>query len=287
MKALVTGASGRLGRALVGTAPAAVDLVALAHGELDIADCAAVDAAIARYRPDVVINAAAYTAVDAAEGAPDAAYRANRDGPAQLAETLGRRGGRLVHISSDFVFDGGASHPYRPHDPPAPLGVYGASKAAGEAAVRQRLPGALIIRTGWLYAGDTGDFVGRMLRLLATRDDIGVVTDQIGTPTQAGNLARAIWRLAARGASGLHHFSDAGVASRHEFAVAIREEALAAGRLARAASIRPIATADLATAAPRPAFAVLDTSDTCRLLGTVPIPWRDALRGVLRGRDDG
>jgi dTDP-4-dehydrorhamnose reductase len=287
MRALIAGAGGRLGRAIARAAPAGVDLVALSRADLDIADRAAVDAALARHGPALVINAAGYTAVDAAEGAPDAAYRANRDGPAQLADALGRRGGRLVHISTDFVFDGRASRPYRPDDAPAPLGVYGASKAAGEAAVRQRQPDALIVRTGWVYAGDDRDFVGKMVALLATRDEVGVVTDQIGTPTHVGSLARAIWQLVAAGASGIHHFTDDGVASRHDFAQAIRREALAAGRLARAATIRPITTADFPAAARRPAFGVLDKSATWKLLGGPAPPWRATLGQALRAAADG
>lgn len=287
MRALVTGAGGRLGQALRQAAPARVDLVALTRRDLDIGDRAAVEAAIARHRPEVLINAAAYTAVDAAEAAPAAAYRANRDGPALLADAVARHGGRLVHLSTDFVFDGRADRPYRPDHPPAPLGVYGVSKAAGEAAVRQRLPDALIVRTGWLYAGDERDFVGKMLQLLATRDEVAVVTDQIGTPTHAASLAQAIWRLVALEASGIHHFTDAGTASRHAFAEAIREEALAAGRLSRAAAIRPIATADFPTPARRPAYGVLDKSATWALLGAPAAPWRETLRHALHEDADG
>ncbi|MDO9487031.1 MAG: dTDP-4-dehydrorhamnose reductase [Sphingomonadaceae bacterium] len=282
MRVLITGAGGRLGRALMQAAPAAADPVALSRADLDIADRAAIDAIVDRHRPDLVINAAAYTAVDAAEQAPDAACQANRDGPAQLADAVRRHGGRLVHISTDFVFDGHASRPYRPADPPAPLGVYGASKAAGEAAVRQRLPAALIVRTGWLYAGDDRDFVGRMLQLLAAQDAVGVVDDQIGTPTRAASLARAIWRLVDARASGIHHFTDAGVASRYDFAQAIREEALAVGRLARAATVHPIATADFPTPARRPAFGVLDKSATWALLGGAAAHWREELTRALR-----
>lgn len=287
MKVLVTGAGGRLGRALLATAPGDVAVVAMTRDELDIAVADAVDAAIGRHCPALVVNAAGYTDVDAAEAAPDAAYRTNRDGPAQLADALARHGGGLVHVSTDYVFDGAKGHAYAPDHPPAPLGVYGASKAAGEAAVHARLPDALIVRTGWLYAGDDRDFVGKMLRLLATRDTLGVVADQIGTPTHAASLAEAIWGLAAARASGLHHFTDAGVASRYDFAQAIREEALAAGRLARAATLHPIATADFPAPARRPAFGVLDKRATWALLGGPAPHWREALRRALRDRADG
>lgn len=284
MRVLVTGAGGRLGRALVRAAPHGADLVALSHADLDVADDAAVAAALDRHQPELVVNAAAYTDVDGAEAAPDVAYRANRDGPAGLAGAVAHRGGRLVHVSTDFVFDGTAGRPYPPDHPTTPLGVYGASKAAGEAAVRQRLPAALIVRTGWLYAGDDRDFVGKILRRLHEGGEPAVVDDQIGTPTHAASLAGALWRLAAAGATGFHHFTDAGVASRYDFAVAIREAALATGRLARAAPIRPIATSDFPTAACRPAFGVLDKRATYRLLGGAAPHWRDELRRTLAQR---
>jgi dTDP-4-dehydrorhamnose reductase len=287
MKVIVTGASGQLGRAIVAATPAAVEMVEMPHAALDIADEPAVARAMARHRPDLIINAAAYTAVDRAEGEAAAAMRANRDGPGVLAGAAATAGARLVHLSSDYVFDGTASRPYAPDAPTAPLSVYGRSKAAGEAAVRQSLPDALIVRTAWLYAAHGPNFVRRMIELLGSRDRIGVVADQLGTPTHAASLAGALWALVGAEARGLHHYTDAGVASWYDFAVAIREEALAIGLLEQAGDIVPIRTEDYPTAARRPAYGVLDKTATYALLEKPAPHWRCALRSMLTGLSDG
>ncbi|MCA3255046.1 MAG: dTDP-4-dehydrorhamnose reductase [Alphaproteobacteria bacterium] len=282
MTALVTGAGGQLGRALLASAAAAgIEAVGLTRADLDIADEAAWIGVLDAHAPDLVVNAAAYTAVDKAESEADAAFRINRDAPGLLARLCAARGVRLVHVSTDFVFDGTQSSPYLPGQPVAPLGVYGASKAAGEAAVQAALPEALIVRTAWVYAASGANFMLTMLRLMASQPALRVVGDQIGTPTHAASLARAIWSLAGAGATGLHHYTDAGAASWYDFAVAIQEEALALGLLARAIPVAPIRTADYPTPARRPAYSVLDKTDTYAALGTPAAHWRAELRAAL------
>ena len=191
------------------------------------------------------------------------------------------RGIRLVHISTDFVFDGTLGRPYRPDDAPNPLGVYGATKLAGEQAVTTADPSALIVRTAWVHGPTGANFVATMLRLMAERERLGIVADQIGTPTHADGLADALWRLAAGDARGIVHHTDAGVASWYDFAVAIREEALALGLLDRAAEVMPIATADYPTPARRPGIAVLDKTSGWAAAGIAPLHWRDGLRRAL------
>ena len=279
---LVVGAGGQLGRELKRTVPAGVSAVFRVRAELDIADPAAVAAALAETAPQLLVNAAAYTAVDKAESEPEAAHRGNAEGPAVLARACAQAGTRLVHISTDFVFDGASSRPYRPDASTAPLGEYGRSKLAGELAVRSALPEALLLRTGWVYSGFGGNFVKTMLRLMGEREELSVVVDQVGTPTWAQGLARAVWAAAARPKPrGIYHWSDAGVCSWYDFAVAIAEEALAIGLLNRPVTVRPITAAEYPTPARRPAFSVLDKTDTWRDFGLEGVHWREQLRAML------
>ena len=229
-----------------------------------------------------MINAAAYTAVDKAESEVDAAQRGNVAGPLALAQACAQQGVRLIHISTDFVFDGSASQPYKPDAATAPLGEYGRSKRAGELAVQSVLPQALILRTGWVYSRYGSNFVKTMLRLMSERDDLAVVADQVGTPTWAHGLAEAVWASAARPQlSGIYHWSDAGVCSWYDFAVAICEEALALGLLARPVNIRPIAAIEYPTPACRPAYSVLDKTDSWRDFALAGVHWRQQLRAML------
>ena len=281
-RVLLAGASGQVGLACARLAPAGVEMLALGHAEFDIGDAAAVSARIAQFQPDLIINAAAYTAVDKAESEHDAARRGNAAGPANLAAALaGRPDARLIHLSTDFVFDGRGSVPYAPEAATAPLGVYGASKLAGEQAVRERLgERALVLRTAWVYSANGNNFLRTMLRLMA-KGPVRVVADQVGTPTSATSLAEVIWKFAGEPAGGVFHWTDAGVASWYDFAVAISEEAAAAGLLPAPASVTPIATPDYPTPARRPSYSVLDTSATTRRLGVAPVHWRTRLRAVL------
>ncbi len=281
-KALVLGAGGQLGRELSRTAGEEVDCVALTRQQLDIADPSAVSACLAELAPSVVLNAAAYTAVDAAEADPAAARRANVDAPANLAVACRDSGIRLIHVSTDFVFDGRSAVPYRVDAPVAPLGEYGRSKLAGELAVQRTLPGALIMRTGWVYSRFGSNFVKTMLRLMAERDELAVVADQVGTPTWARGLAGALWAAAARPElRGIYHWSDDGQCSWYDFARAICEEACAIGLLARPVKIRPIAASEYPTAAQRPAYSVLDKTTSWRDLALPGVPWRDQLHAML------
>lgn len=278
MKVMVVGAGGQLGSALARAAPSDVQLLVRDSRALDITDERAVSIAIANERPDVLFNAAAYTAVDLAESEERVARRINADAVGFLADAARAAGTRFVHISTDFVFDGRSGQPYRADSPPNPLGAYGRTKLAGEG----RAGGdALIVRTAWLYAPRGKNFVQTMLHIMATNPEIRVVDDQIGTPTQVDGLAKALWSLALQGARGIYHYSDSGAASWYDFAVAIQEEGLALGLLDRAAPIVPIGTADYPTPAIRPSYSVLDKSDTWRLLGGAAPHWRVSLRTML------
>lgn len=279
MKVLITGAAGQLGRALQATAPAGAELTAIDLADLDLTDHRAVTARVLAERPDWVLNAAAYTAVDKAEGEEALAQAINAGAVAALAAGLAQTGGRLAHVSTDFVFDGAAPRAYLPDDARNPLSAYGRTKAAGEDAAG---PDALVVRTAWVYTAGGANFVRTMLRLMGERASISVVADQIGAPTWAPGLARTIWGLVARDARGIWHHSDAGVASWYDFAVAIQEEAQALGLLNRAVPIHPIATAAYPTPARRPSFSLLDCSATRTLLADEPVHWRANLRAMLK-----
>ncbi len=282
MRVLITGAAGQVGRALCATRPQGAVLRGLTRGELNVTDAAAIEAAVKDFAPDWIVNAAAWTAVDGAEAEPEAAFAANADAPTLLARAAAAHHARLLHLSTDFVFDGRASRPYRLDATPNPLSTYGASKLAGERAVAEVLrERALILRTAWIYDGNGRNFATTMLRLMRGHGAVSVVADQVGTPTSASDLARAIWRAIGRKLSGIHHWTSAGVASWYDFAVAIEEEARAAGLLERRAHIVPIRTEDFPTPAARPAYSVLDQTETWAALGMTAPHWRDGLRRML------
>ena len=280
---LITGAAGQLGQELSRSAPAQLRCVPLARGQLDLADVDALSRCLDEVAPQQVINAAAYTAVDAAETDTAAAWRGNEQGPRLLAQACAQRDIRLLHVSTDFVFDGESAHPYAPDAATAPLGAYGRSKLAGEHAVLEEYPGAFILRTGWVYSRFGANFVKTMLRLMAERDELAVVVDQVGTPTWAAGLAQALWAATERpDLSGIYHWSDAGVCSWYDFAVAICEEACALQILGTQARIRPIPALDYPTPARRPAYSVLDKSDSWQALELPGVHWRVQLRAMLR-----
>ncbi len=282
---LVVGANGQLGHELSRTVPDSVKLTALGESDLDITDQVAVMELTNKNRPEYIINAAAYTAVDKAEEQADLAYRVNRDGAANLAEAAKQAGARLIHLSTDFIFDGNKSSPYLIDDDPNPLGVYGASKQAGDEAVISLMGDqALIIRTAWVYSSHGQNFVKTMLGLMSEREELGIVADQIGTPTWANGLARMIWLALDADLAGVHHWTDAGVASWYDFAVAVSEEATKLGLLStdKNCRIKPIRTQDYPTPATRPACSVLDKTITWNALHITPDHWRIALRNMLQ-----
>lgn len=289
MKLLLLGGNGQVGRELRRALPALGHVVvatrAGAEGEL-AADFDAPDSVgelVRRIAPDVVVNAAAYTAVDRAESEPDAAFRVNARAPGAIAQACAATGALLLHYSTDYVFDGSASRPYREDDATAPLGVYGASKLAGEEAIRASGVRHAILRTAWVYAAHGKNFLHTMLRLAGERDELRVVADQVGAPTPAAWIAEASTRILAHGVptSGTWHLVAAGETSWHGFAQAIMDEALAAGLLQRVPRVLPIAAAEYPTPARRPAYSVLDTERLRRDFGIAPPDWRDGLRAVL------
>jgi dTDP-4-dehydrorhamnose reductase len=282
VKVLITGAGGQLGRALIALAPDDTTVRGASHQELDIADARAVGAMLQAFRPDALINAAGFTRVDDAEKEREAAERANATGPAVLAAACGGAGAWLLQVSTDYVFDGMQNRPYAPAAPTNPLSVYGRTKLQGEQAVTRGLPSqSTVVRTSWLYAAEGRNFLTTMLRLMRSRPQLTVVSDQIGAPTSVTGLARVLWAFTRRRAAGLYHWCDSGVASWYDFAVGIAEEAVSLGVLASSPPILPIASADYPTAARRPQYSLLDKRDTERLLDVAALHWRRALRDTL------
>jgi len=302
MKVLLTGREGQLGTALQASLPAGVALIATGRSELNLADAAACRQAVLEHRPDWVLNAGAYTAVDRAESEPDQASAINAGAPQAFAEALAETGGRLLQVSTDFVFNGAQGSPYRPDQALDPLGVYGATKAAGETAALA-LPGARVLRTSWVYGPMGKNFCLTMLRLHAAKaaagEPLGVVADQVGCPTATHTLAAACWRSIGADAAGalantaagndtagndgprILHWSDAGAASWYDFAVAIGDLGVAAGLLERAAVVRPLSTADYPTPAQRPSYSLLDCTGTRLALALDAVHWGAALAEVL------
>jgi dTDP-4-dehydrorhamnose reductase len=286
LKALLTGAAGQVASAVRASAPPQVELTALTRAQLDISDEAVVRRAVSACQPSLLINTAAYTAVDKAESEPAAALAINADGPrylARAAEAIPHC--RLVHLSTDYVFDGAAAEAYRPTEATHPLSVYGRSKLEGERAVLGVLPErAVILRTAWVYSATGRNFLTTMLRLMRECAEVRVVADQFGNPTSANSIAAAIWAVAHRPqVRGILHWTDAGTASWYDFAVAIAEEGSAAGLLPTSVKVTPISTTEYPTAARRPANSVLDTREAIAQLGFAPPAWRQALRTTLSG----
>jgi dTDP-4-dehydrorhamnose reductase len=271
MRLLVTGAAGMLGRDVVAAAgDAGHEAVALARADLDITDAAAVSAAVAAARPDAIVNCAAWTDVDGAEAAEEQATAINGTGAGNLARAAGDA--LVVQVSSDYVFDGRASEPYREDAPTAPQGAYGRSKLAGEHAVSAAGGRSAIVRSAWLFGPHGKNFVDTMRRLGAARDELAVVDDQVGCPTYTGHLAPALVTIAERGLTGVLHVAGGGHCSWFDFAVATFEETGIACR------VRRQSTADLGRPAPRPAFSALTSARD-----DVPVlpPWREGLKAHL------
>ena len=276
------GGGGQVASAVVTSAPAEHQVVSRTRAELDIGDEQALAGAIAEIRAEWVINAAAYTAVDLAEDQRAQAIAVNDTAVGGLVAATAKARCRLLHLSTDFVFDGKLNRAYSPTDATHPLSVYGASKLGGEHQVLYGARSGIVLRTSWVYAATGRNFVLTMLRLMRERGQVSVVCDQIGTPTWATSLGTAIWGLIEVAApGGIYHWTDLGVASWYDFAVAIQDEALARGLLSRAVSITPISSAAFPTRAQRPAFSVLDTGATRALIKVPTRHWRHNLRTQL------
>jgi dTDP-4-dehydrorhamnose reductase len=280
VKVLVLG-GGQIATAVVKAAPGGIEVIVRARAQLDIAEPAAVAKTFADLKPTWVVNAAAYTAVDLAEDNQAQATPVNDGAVASLAQAALRAGSRLLHLSTDFVFDGTSGRAYLPTDATNPLSVYGATKLAGERHVLADKNG-MVLRTSWVYASAGKNFVLTMLKLMKEREQLKVVCDQIGSPTWAASAAAAIWGLIqAAPQGGVYHWTDLGVASWYDFAVAIQEEARSRNLLPRSISILPIPSAEYPTRALRPAFSVLNTESTRAATGLAGQHWRENLRRML------
>ncbi len=285
MKVLVFGANGQLGQCLL---PKLGDyeVIAATRSEVDLTRADAIEPYIAGVKPDYVVNLSAYTAVDKAESEAELAHAVNEHAVAAMARATAALDCPLLHVSTDFVFSGEQSTPYRVDDPCQPIGAYGRSKWAGEQAIAKHKPkGSIIVRTAWLYSDVGANFMLSMIRLMNERTSLGIVSDQVGSPTSAHSLADTVVRFLDQagdgGNEGIYHWTDAGVASWYDFAIAIYEEALARDLVPPGVAIAPISSAEYPTPAKRPSFSVLDKSRTYEDVQAPKIHWREELRSVL------
>ncbi|MBH3202230.1 dTDP-4-dehydrorhamnose reductase, partial [Serratia marcescens] len=278
MKILLTGSKGQLGSCFRDRLPAGWEVLATDSDSLDITDLARVKQVVADYRPDAIVNAAAYTAVDKAESDSELAARINEQGPKNLAQAAAESGCRLIHVSTDYVFDGQAQAPYREADVTNPLGVYGRTKLDGEIAVAGAHPEAIVIRTAWVFSEYGNNFVKTMLRLAKERDVLGIVSDQRGCPTYAGDIAQAIiGLLQCRAEGGVYHYCGDREVSWSEFAEAIFSEGMAQGVLEKSPRVNGITTEQYPTPAKRPAYSSLNCGKI-ESLGISRSDWMNALK---------
>jgi len=266
--------------------PPGIKALAVGRVECDITELPVVETVVGAFRPDVVINTAAYTAVDAAEKNEQLAFLVNARGAENVAKAAELFGSKLIHISTDYVFDGTSSIPYPPEARTNPINAYGASKLAGEEAVRSSGASFVILRCGWLYSAMPGSFLTNMLERMQSHRSLRVVDDQVGVPTAAADVAHVIWWCASIPGSvknSVLHCASAGSASRYEFTVAIQECALEAGLIDIASAIVPIKTSEYVTPARRPQYSVLDASMTWKAMGRTPPHWRLPLANTIAG----
>lgn len=282
MKILVTGKGGQLAQELENSLVEDHQLITLSVDQLDITNIDLVNQTIQTQQPDLVINAAAYTAVDKAETDKKQAFAVNHTGAKNLALACKQYNIRLLHVSTDFVFDGTKNTPYQTDDKPNPINVYGASKLAGDLAVMEILPSAVIVRTAWVYSAHGNNFVKVMLKLMAEKPSMGIVYDQVGTPTWAAGLAK--WLLAVvekPDVAGMYHWTDAGVASWYDFAVAIQELGIEKGLLKHSIPISPIPASQYPTPAERPSFSVIDKTSAEIAADIKTVHWRQQLSSMM------
>ncbi|MDJ0702254.1 MAG: dTDP-4-dehydrorhamnose reductase [Leptolyngbyaceae cyanobacterium MO_188.B28] len=285
MKVLLIGSEGQVGQELKRVLIEPLRVVGLSRQQLDLSNLDQIYPTVVEHRPDWVINAAAYTAVDQAEREPELASQINAQAPAILAKAAAACNAAMVHLSTDYVFDGAQGRPYIETDSPCPMNCYGKSKLAGEVAVQQANPHHLIVRTAWVYGSHgKSNFVKTMLRLGAEREIIKVVSDQIGAPTWAKDIALTVAHminLPVSKTAGIYHYTNSGVISWYDFAIAIFAEAIHLGLLTKAPEVIPITTADYPTLARRPANSALSCTKITELLGHYPPYWRESLRKML------
>jgi dTDP-4-dehydrorhamnose reductase len=280
------GSGGQLGVELLKAAPPGFQVIGLSHRDCDITVRGQVGAAIQRHRPEVVINAAAYTAVDAAETASEVAHAVNAAGAGNIARSAESARARIIHVSTDYVFDGTSNEPYLPDSIPNPISVYGDSKLAGEQEVQRNSSNSLIIRSGWLYSPHGRNFLTTILASIQAAKPLRVVRNLTGVPTSARSLALAIWASASRSeVRGIHHWVDAGTASWYDFAVAIQEIALELALVAKPVPIAPITSEEYRARARRPPYSVLDSRSLARAIALEPRPWRSWLAETLKEVD--
>ncbi|MFP1778251.1 dTDP-4-dehydrorhamnose reductase [Lonsdalea quercina] len=286
MKILITGSRGQVGHSLVAQLQGKAELLAVDRDELDITDRYAVMRKVEQFQPDYIINAAAHTAVDKAEDEIAPSYSINRDGPAYLSEAAKGVGAVMLHISTDYVFDGESDETYSEEMPVGPQGIYGKSKLAGEYAVAESADRYLILRTAWVFGQHGNNFVKTMLRLGETRDALSIVGDQVGGPTYAGDIAAALVRMVEFIEAGntpewgVYHFSGMPYVSWYEFAQAIFEQAGKTALLASLPTLTSISTSDYPTRAKRPANSRLNCQKIQRQFGIAPSDWRSALNNI-------
>jgi len=283
MKILVIGKNGQLAQALTSLSTVNVEIICLGRDQIDILDKSSLFKTITEQNVDAVINACAYTAVDLAEKEPEQAYKINTLAVKNLAEVCKALALHFVQISTDFVFNGLKSSPYLPNDNINPLSVYGKTKAEGEQLLTEIIPNSsCIIRTSWVYSCYGNNFVKSMIRLMAEKPELGIIYDQIGTPTYVKGLAQISLTAAVEKVSGIYHWTDAGVASWYDFAIAIQELAIEKGLLVKAIPIKPINTQSYPTPATRPSYSVLDKSSSILAFPNLPIiHWRKQLGFML------
>tara|TARA_Y100001968_G_C19439062_1_gene761477 strand:- start:2049 stop:2945 length:897 start_codon:yes stop_codon:yes gene_type:complete len=293
MKVLLTGSSGQLGQAIINNKPKGIDLITPNRNQVDLIDSQLCMNIVEKINPDWVVNCAAYTSVDKAESEPKLAIAINTEAPRAFSKALLKTGGKLLHLSTDFVFNGNQGNPYRVSQSRAPLGVYGSSKAGGEVEIEKILKGknqSVILRTSWLMGPVGNNFVLTMIKLHNEKDKLKVISDQVGGPTSTLTLSSTCWQLINQSEQIISskgelpmimHWSDSGVASWYDIAIAIGEIGKELGLINNPAQVLPITTANYPSAAKRPGYSLLDSSETKDLLNLPAIHWRTALRDIL------